>query len=555
MKKLLYACLLPALLLCACGKESGNSNEEGGGKGDKPKADLELTMDRTTKVLYYGERTGKPQGVYSYFFGLGDKEFIKDDEGDDAADEGGHIIYFDLYSATPAESFETAVLPDGTYPLSEGYVAGTLNNYYTRMQVWDNGKQKSIDFIDGSLTVSTSDKGKLIEALFTLADQTTVSCSYEGPLVFGDPDAGAGEGETIPDIKEPVDAVFSSAMGVYYGDEYNSGTDNFEVAFATVPFNEEGGLTAAGYGIVLSLYTEPCSSFIAIAPGTYKVEESYKAGTIEAGFGFMGEIFGSICAKVNGEGTTEELSAITGGSVIVSETLTGYKFVFDLTTSEGVSVKGSFEGDIAIEDESPKAEPDTTLTGDYTLNLTAADEVGVAYFGDAFENGNAAWILSIANSKGDAIDITLITPATDSKTEIPLPEKQYNMSVDYGVGFLKGESSDSGQSGTWYYDLSTMDDEGYIYGYAAAIDGWVKLAKNGDNTDVSFSFVDENWNLFSGSWSGKLPAAEDKSSSVASAAKKAKPAVRLHSAKHRVAAKKAQKPQPHKAHLVVKSAK
>ncbi len=89
-----------------------------------------------------------------------------------------------------------------------------------------------------------------------------------------------------------------------------------------------------------------------------------------------------------------------------------------------------------------------------------------------------------------------------------------------------------GQSGTWYWDLSTLDEEGYIYGFAAAIDGWVKLAKDGDKTTVSFEFVDSQYNLFSGTWTGVIPAAEDKSDiSTSLAARKYRAAVKTHGLK------------------------
>lgn len=510
MKKLLFAALLfSAAIIVSCDKDKDDSGEDP--NPPAPKADLELTMDRTTKVLYYGDR--KNAGTYNYFFGLGDAEFIKDDEGDDAAPEGGHIIFFDLYSEVGAESFETAVLPDGTYIIAATDEAGTLDNYYTRMQVWNDGAQKSIDLIEGSLTVASSAKGKRLDALFTLADGSTVSCTYEGELVFGDPDAGAG-GDNIPTLKEPIDATFTSVMGIYYGDEYASGTDSFQIGFATVPLDDEGMMTGAGYSIILSMYTEPCGSIIYLPEGTYNVADSYAAGTIEPGMLFM-DLYGSYCAKVDATGDAEELGLIAGGKVTVTESGWGYKFVFDLTTAEGVAVKGTFDGEIDFIDQSPTEEPNTTLTSDYVLDLTNANEVSLDYYGDYYGNGLANWVLSIYDTTGDGIDIELITEAT-STTEIPLPEKQYNMSVENGVGFVMGESNALGMVGTWYVDLSTADNDGYIYGYAAAIDGWVKLSKEGDTTNVSFEFVDEQWNLFSGSWSGQLPAATDNSYLVSS---------------------------------------
>ncbi len=238
-----------------------------------------------------------------------------------------------------------------------------------------------------------------------------------------------------------------------------------------------------------------------------------------------------------------ELGLIAGGTVTVSEEGFGYKFVLDLTTVEGVSVKGSFTGEIDFIDQSPEEKSSTTLKGDYVLDLSKADEVSVGYYGNYYGNGLANWMLDIADTNGDGIEIELITEAT-SKTEIPLPDGQYNMSVDYGVGFVKGENNAAfGMLGTWYIDLSTMDEEGYIYGYAAAIEGWAKLAKEGDITTVSFEFVDEAYNVFSGSWSGKLPAATDESdfgglSAFSTAHKIQKHAAKIHKADKRNAAAK-----------------
>ncbi len=538
MKKLILAALLfSAANLVSCDKNSDDGDTPPT-PDPSPKADIELTMDRTTKVLYYGDR--KTEGVYNYFFGLGDAEFIEDEQGDDAAPEGGHIVFFDVFSSQGAESFETAVLPDGTYTLADTDAQGTMNNYYTRLQVWDNGSQKSVDFIEGTLTVASGAKGKKLEAIFTLADGKTLSCTYEGELVFGDPDAGTG-GEDYPTLKEPVNATFTDVIGIYCGDEYNAGTDLFQIGFATEPLDDEGIMTAAGYSVVLAMYTEPCGSFIYLPEGTYSVADTYAAGTIEPG-GLFFDIYGSYCAKVDDSGDAEELGLITGGTVTVTESGMGYKFVFDLTTAEGVAVKGTFDGEIDFIDQSPTEEPNTTLTSDYVLDLSKADAVSLDYYGDYYGNGLANWVLSIYDMAGDGIDIELITPAT-STTEIPLPEKQYNMSVDNGVGFVMGESSDFGMLGTWYVDLSTADDEGYIYGYAAAIDGWVKLSKQGDTTDVSFEFVDEAYNLFSGSWSGQIPAATDNShlASSLSARKAHCGAVNIRKAPKRIAAPAADK--------------
>ncbi len=511
-KSFFYAMLIASLSFVACDKDkptpSGPDTPDG--KVEIPDADLQLEMDRTTKVLYYGDR--KTEGVYNYFLGLGDMEFIKDAEGDDAAANGGHIVYFDIYASEGSDSFETAVLPDGKYVIAETNAAGTLNNYYTRMQINEDGKQKSVDFVDGYLEVKSSEKGKSLTALFTLKDGTTVSCIYEGALVFGDPNAGSEPVEGVKELSSDIDVNFTYALGIYYGDAYNSGVDNYTVSLTSQVLDDDGFPTTGGAWVDLSFYTE-AGSMIYLTPGVYIVADSYAAGTVEMGFALMGEIWGSSAAMVDADGNTLEESPIASGEVTVSEYGDfGYKIELNLVADNGKLVKGTYAGEFDFTDNSPAEETNTTLTGDYTLTLpTETTSVGLVYYGDYYGVGLANWVLSLENEGADAIDIELLTEMT-SKTELPLPEKQYNFSSDNStVGVVPGESSAVDQSGTWYWDLSTLDADGYIYGFAAAIDGWVKLAKDGDKTTVSFELVDSQYNLFSGTWTGVIPAAEDKS--------------------------------------------
>lgn len=97
------ASLLASLVLVGCNNKDNPIPPETPDPEICPKADLELVMDRTTKVLYYGDR--KTEGVFNYYVGLGDKEFIKDNEGDDAAPADGHIIFFDIYASEGSDSF------------------------------------------------------------------------------------------------------------------------------------------------------------------------------------------------------------------------------------------------------------------------------------------------------------------------------------------------------------------------------------------------------------------------------------------------------------------
>lgn len=464
--------------------------------------DDRVKMINTTKVLYYGDR--KTKGVYNYYLGLGDSEFIKDEQGDDAAAEGGMIVFMDIYSSTGSDSFETAKLPEGRYVIAEGKEPGTMDNYYTRQQINVDGKQKSVDFSSGELNVTHTAGGYLLEGSFVFKDSgETLDFYYEGSLEFGDPDAGSGDG--VGDIPEDLDLSLISASGVYMGDQFGSGVDEYLLSFADVKIGDDGIVTAEGYNLIVDLMAK-ASDYILIPEGTYVVNDTYNSGTAVTGemlFGYSG----TYCAKVSDEGQLLQIAMIKSGTVNVKETDMGYLFEFDLVTASGVSIKGTYDGYIDIEDKSSGGEegPFSTLTGDYVTDFSDA-ESSVNYYGDYFGVGMDNWLLELYGSK-DGIGIEFLTEPGQGKTRIP--QGRYNMSVEDGVGFVKG-TYNSGMLGTWWIDMTTVVD-GVAKGYAPAIEGWVEISKDGELDVVRFEFVDDLWNLFSGEWKGKLPDAADMS--------------------------------------------
>lgn len=502
------AILLLVSLASSCEKP-GNSPV-----GPAPGPDEEdnsIVMTDATSLLYYGDR--KTEGLYNYFVGFCDTMIIEDGDGYLIPSGDGHMVKVDFYSSVPSASWETAELPDGTYVLQgkdEELSAGMLDNYYTRIETVSEGAVKSTDFTSGTVEVSSKDASKIIKGTFVLADGSEFAFRYEGSLEPADPDASG----ILPPFTEPVDAKMNIAVGAYYGDDYNIGSDRYEMALANTPLNEDGDITGAGYVLFLSFFDEP-SSFIGLSAGTYEVSDTYEAKTVEKGEVIL-DVTGSFIAKYDEHGDTEGFCLITGGSVKVALSGFTYSIDADLVADNGTSIKAAYTGEIDFEDNSSSDNGSlSTLTGDVDVTFSENTEVSVQYCGDWYGTGTDNWYIELYD-EASYIIVDLNTPKAGFSEKIPFPQSgQYNMAVNYGVGMIPGMVVDGLDAGTWYFDVTTEFEDVLVC--AAAIDGTIKYSKSGDQDVLNIDLVDENYNLVSAVWKGVLPAATDESSSYSSA--------------------------------------
>ncbi len=501
-----YTVVCAAVLFASCSK---SDEKEKNPTTDPSQVENAIEMTYITDVLYYGDK--REDGLYNYFLGLCDKPFIYDETGDEAAPEGGSLLYLDFYSATGAESWETAVLPDGEYIWKSKDFGSTdmekdmLHGYFTRLQVMGkDGKQKSLDFNSGSVTVATGNNGnKLISGSFTLKETSEeISFRYDGKVVFGDPNEGS-----IGSIEKPVE--FTASLGVgEYSEQYMPGVSTYAVTLTNAPVNENGDITGEGYMLALPFFNEKGGSLLQLAEGTYPVNDSYQAGSLEIGFKTLGPS-GTHIIKINEAGEAASYSIITGGSATVSLTESDkYEIVADLTTDKGITVKCSYSGPIEFfnSDEPTEAESPTTLTGDLALNFETA-EVLASYYGDYYGIGKDNWLIEIANTANDYITIDLLCDPKGYSTT--LPAGQYNMSIDNSTGMMKGYvDKESNMTGTWYVKFDSNFE--VPLEFAAAIDGTLKITDVGTQS-LEINLVDSSWNLISGSYTGKIETFDESS--------------------------------------------
>lgn len=476
-----------------------------------------VTMTEATPLYYYGDR--KTEGLYNYFVGFSTTAIEEDETGYMIPSGNGYMIKIDLYSSTPSDSWETAVLPDGKFQLqgeNEELGAGMMEKYYTRLEKTVDGEVKSTDFNAGQVEISNKDGVTTVKGSFVTADGQAIEFIYEGKIETDDPD----ESETIPPFDEAVNATMNYGFGVYYGDEYSSGTDNYQVLLTNAPFDNDGNITGEGYTAVLSFYTKS-SDIIDLAEGTYTVSDSYEAGTVEQGFIVM-DVYGSYVIKYDKNGNPEKLAIVESGSVKVGQTLTGYTINADLVSDSETSIKFSYTGDLLFDDESSNGGGDdddsTTLTEDISFSFAEDAEIEIGYYGDYYENSTDNWMIFIEDdNNGIAVEIN--TAKTGFSTKFPFPENgQYNLNSDYGIGMLPGVIDEEGYlTGTFYY--VPAGDNG-VSGYAMATEGGtIKYSKDGDMDVLKIEVVDSKYHLVSAEWKGVMPEAIDATEEAAPATK------------------------------------
>ncbi|MDE7127783.1 MAG: hypothetical protein K2O58_07830 [Bacteroidales bacterium] len=468
-------------------------------------------MTDATSLLYYGDR--KTEGLYNYFVGFCSTAITEDSDGYLIPSGDGCMVKVDFYSSTPSDSWQAAVLPDGTYILQgsgEELSAGMLHNYYTRIETVKDGNVKSTDFASGSIEVSSNGTVKIVKGSFKLTNGDDFKFSYEGELLTADPDAS----QVLPPMTDPIDVTMNLAAGAYYGDDYKMGADRYEIALTNAPVNSYGEINGAGHMLYLSMFDTP-SSIIGLSAGTYTVDDTYAAKTIEKGEIIL-DVTGSFIVKYNESGETENFCLITAGTVTVALSGTRYTITADLTAEEDLPVKATYSGEIDFEDNSSSgSQSPSTITGDLDFRFADNSEVYIQYFGDYYGTGTDNWYIEIADASNYII-IDLNTPQAGFSETIPFPESgQYNMSVDYGTGMLTGVLEGDEAIGTWYFDL-TKDNV-----YAAAIDGTIKHTKSGETDILKIELLDENYNLISAQWQGMLPAASNEAGYSAASASRA----------------------------------
>lgn len=484
-------------------------SETQGEPDPEPSTGDTFTLTTVTDATYQGG-TGS-DGSANYYIGLSNVPFEIDDQGEQVPTEPGIILYLDLYGQASQDA-SAARLPEGTYTLKSGATTGTANPDYT----WAREKKQdgTIAYrkpVEGEITVLHTQKRYLIEGTFVVGtEEENFAFTYEGELAFvdrTDPSGGA------PVIREPVNVTFTSASATweYTGDESDRYTIRLQEG--TV----EGGYLAHGHQLTIDLLSKPLSSKeeMVLAEGVYSPSNDYVSPmtfTQGSTFNLMGYVYyyGTYLQQVESLEETPLIGFAQEGTIEVKRSGSQYEFIVDVTTPEGVSIKGTYPmGDVNFIDNAPEKPAGDWLSilhEDKTVlfNPDDASECRVWTYTSYFEGASEFEILVDNNTTDEAfqLDVLAAEGATSIAGTYTTPKDPDNPQAGE---FIPGYQEFAVKRGTWpylYYDFSASQYIG-----APATEGTIEITELEDGkVEIQYEMKDDAdpKNTIRSVWSGTI---------------------------------------------------
>lgn len=453
--------------------------------------DHELTATVFTGELYDDMANNGEANFYTF---LSDMPF----DSDGYADIAGTYYLFDIFA--PASALETEALPAGTYTLGEPDATEEMTFGIDYSCVYLPGEEGRY-LTDGTLVVTVEGDTYTFDAVLTDETGATHHVTYTGPTEYSYSPGGGGDEPTYNAISEPVDIEASLAVATYVSDANDVMTVTFK--FTDMDVDDEGYVIPPGAMFTVEAYL-PYNEDGKLALGTYEVNDTYDEYSVSPGYDLYGYTFGSYAVNYP-DATSYEVGYVSAGSMSItgSRDFDLYTIECDFTTIEGVSIKCRFEGNLTV--SGMPLPYYSTLTGDYTLNISGNSGAG-SYYGDYYGTGGGNWMIDLAPSgTGDGMQIDLVAEGLDFSAGIPTGKytaSSYPYPGEYAAGYMNGYYL----TGVWYYGYA---DDGagdvYISNMAPATSGDLNITNNGnDSYTISFEFLDDNGNTWDGTWEGTL---------------------------------------------------
>lgn len=436
------------------------------------------------------------------------------------------------FCAVASDDPLNAVLPDGIYKKGDVPTTGSWlpKNSSISIYMRDNAQDiKVLPLTDGTITVSHEGNNYTIVMDITSGD-TELSYRYTGPIPFTSVEENPGEW-----FSKPLNLTFEKADLRYYANWYYPHTDDTMLELyagdATINSNNDYQLNS-GYGLYLptNIFKISADDEISLPEGEYRVsgwETDYMTAipmTMDIGRMVFVELLyqdipvGSYLRYINPETGMETLGVIVSGKMNVTASGNGTRIEVDLTTREGISVKGVFDGELNILDRCNNANepkrPFTGLKNDKNVKFPEKAYAVAYYRGEILYPNLGSWTLYIGpegmlgeshgNPVGDYIQMEFLTELQND-SPLTLPEGTYTVSFNLETqSVLPGVYEyDQTPAYSWYADLTSgaMNDT-----FAPISAGTMTITRQGDSYNISFDFKDDGEmpHKIIGGWNGKV---------------------------------------------------
>ena len=288
----------------------------------------------------------------------------------------------------------------------------------------------------------------------------------------------AGDGEII--FNAPI------VTGQYLGDALTPGVGNYWFFMTDRGFNNEGDSLPNTTYYRLDVYGPISlqSDNFSIPNGTYTYdpEDTYNEWT------FTAEYSGFWVTDANGR--RDKINAFDEGTLTVEDN----KLTLEVKVN-GVKHTAIYEGRVALTDGRGDVKVYSTLTEDYTADLSDHYLLYDCY-GDYYDFGAYNWMILIApnSGEGDCIQLDFITGYNNEEGGF---FGDY-VASDYLAkwSFIPGWSNQQQLNCSWYFTV----DQNSVAPFRG---GTMSIKDNGDGTmTVEFNVTDDRRNTITGSWTG-----------------------------------------------------
>lgn len=342
--------------------------------------DYDVVVDKTIYAYYFGQST-TTSNTHNYYFTFTDTGFTMDTSSSSPSyslDGEGYVFILDFFTDLDGRWKE---LPAGVYSEADDYSDHTYTINYSAAFHFDKEGTRTQLLLAGPISVETDKDGVTTISGTFYENNAKKTFAYKGKLDLKNGTVTM----SLPQIGHDVDnfqGVY--AEGLYNGNLFGSGTGMMQINI------QDAGAAKgeAGYSAVLvvfnKLFGNPAEADI--IPGKYVAAKDFSIGTWmpTQEVQYMGMIIpmGVFIQYSSPDEDTKYLYGATGDIDIESIWTTsgnGFKITFDLESVDGYVMKGSYEGKIAIYDES-----DDQTSDDGTSSLENNVVMDLSYIPQAY---------------------------------------------------------------------------------------------------------------------------------------------------------------------------
>ena len=277
-------------------------------------------------------------------------------------------------------------------------------------------------------------------------------------------------------------------------------------------------MVALGHQMTIDLLSNRLSSKgdMQLAEGVYTPSNDYVSPmtfTQGSTFNLMGYIYyyGTYIQQVESADATPLIGFAQQGTIEVKRSGDQYEFIVDVTTPEGISMKGTYPmGDVRFVDNAPdKPAGDwlSNLREDKTVLFNPDDESECRLwtYTSYFEGATEFEILVDNNTTDEAFQLDILAPegATSIAGTYTTPSDPNNPKVGE---FIPGYQEFAAKRGTWPYLFYDFDESDYTIG-APATEGTIEIRELEDGkVEIQFEMKDDAdpKNTIRSVWSGSI---------------------------------------------------